>query len=796
MRASALFLPVALALPAQTPYQQPPKAILDVLEAPAPPALSLAPTLDRGLLVQWERHPGLAELSRPALRLAGYRMNPENRGPHNPSTLRGLTLLELPGGRQRPITLPAGRRFGAPQWAPDGRHFALLGAAAHSTELWLGDGRTGLLRAVPKVMVNAAFGNPIAWMPGSGALLCRTVPAGQAPPPQAPAVPLGPKIQASTGKPAPIRTLQDLLQNAQDERLYEYYATAQLTLVDVAGHGTRAVGAPALFSEVAPSPDGKALLVGLIHKPFSYLVDAGDFPVTLQVWNLQGQARHTLGQLPLADGIPIEGVRTGPRRVQWLPSAPATLAWIEALDGGDPKAKVPHRDCLKTLAAPFTGEPQLLAKVQHRLAAADWSPAGDLVVLREYERERRWSRVWFLNPAEAVPRLVWDRSAQDRYGDPGQLLQRVLPSGARALVVDQGSAFLHGNGATPGGDRPFLDRLDLTTLKTERLFQSGAATLETPVAPLPGGALLTRRESPSEPPNFLLRPKTGEPRALTAFQDPAPILRQIRKQLVTYTRPDGVKLSFTLYLPPDYKEGEKRPALLWAYPMEFTDAGTAGQVSGSPNRFTQFAGISPLFMTLAGYVVIMDATMPVVGDPETVNNTYLEQVVASAQAAVDKAAALGFVDPARVAVGGHSYGAFMTANLLAHSKIFKAGIARSGAYNRTLTPFGFQSERRTLWEAPEMYLKVSPFLSAAHFNAPILLLHGEADNNPGTFPIQSERLFHALKGNGQTVRYVTLPFESHGYVAKESVQHTLWEMVQWLDQNLQGSATAALSAQR
>lgn len=123
----------------------------------------------------------------------------------------------------------------------------------------------------------------------------------------------------------------------------------------------------------------------------------------------------------------------------------------------------------------------------------------------------------------------------------------------------------------------------------------------------------------------------------------------------------------------------------------------------------------------------------------------------------------------------------MTANLLAHSDLFRAGIARSGAYNRTLTPFGFQSERRTFWEAPEMYAKVSPFWYADKIKEPILLIHGEADNNQGTFPIQSERMFAAIRGNGGTARLVMLPLEAHGYAAKESTEHTLFEMVQWFD---------------
>ena len=278
------------------------------------------------------------------------------------------------------------------------------------------------------------------------------------------------------------------------------------------------------------------------------------------------------------------------------------------------------------------------------------------------------------------------------------------------------------------------------------------------------------------------------PKRITDFSDPTPQLRGIKKQLVKYKRSDGVDLSFTLYLPPNYKEGTRLPALVWAYPLEFTDASTAGQVTGSTNRFTSIGGYSHLFFLLQGYAVLDDATMPIVGDPLTVNDTFIEQLVASAKAAIDKGAEMGVVDPDRVGVGGHSYGAFMTAHLLAQSDLFRAGIARSGAYNRTLTPFGFQSGRRSFWEAPEIYFKLSPFMAANKVNEPMLMIHGEADNNSGTFPMQSERMYAAIQGNGGTARLVMLPHESHGYAARESIEHTLWEMMNWMDKHVKNAA--------
>jgi len=306
---------------------------------------------------------------------------------------------------------------------------------------------------------------------------------------------------------------------------------------------------------------------------------------------------------------------------------------------------------------------------------------------------------------------------------------------------------------------------------------------------------ITRRETPTDAPNYFIRSAgaSADRKPLTQFPDATPQLRGIKKQLVTYKRADGVQCSFTLYLPPNYKEGTRLPTVVWAYPLEFNDAGTAGQITGSTQRTTQIVGPSHLFFLLEGYAVLDNATMPVVGDPETVNNTYVEQIVMSAKAAIDKATEMGVTDPERVGVGGHSYGAFMTANLLAHSDLFRAGIARSGAYNRTLTPFGFQSERRTLWEAPDMYIRVSPFMVAQKINEPILMIHGEADDNTGTFPIQSERMYQALKGHGATVRLVMLPFEAHGYSGRESIDHVLYEMLSWFDKYVKNAPPRATS---
>ncbi len=800
----------------QEGYQKPPKAILDVLNAPVTPRASVGRTRDVVLLYTPELYPPIADVARPFERLAGVRIDIATNGPHNPSRFDNLVLKKVADGSEIKVKLPPGFFVSQPFWAPDGRHIAATHATDIAIELWVVDARTGDASAVPGVQLNAALSTPgpgadnapCRWTPDSKTLLCRTIPAGRGKPPQAPSVPAGPRVQENLGKAAPVATYEDLLENEHGGRLFDYYATSQLALVDSSTGRTVPVGKPAVYGSVDLAPDGQHILVARIHRPYSYIVPVPDFPRDVEVWNLSGDVAYRVASLPLEENTPIGGVPTGPRDIHWRPNEGATLVWVEALDEGDPKKKVPQRDKVMWIKQPFAGAPIELARTEKRFAGIAFGERNDFAILRDFDRDTLRGRAWFFNP-EPTPEkawtfhadrpgektLVWDMSTQDRYHSPGTPVQWPLPNGHSAILMQSNFIFLTGTGASPEGERPFLDQLDINTLEVKRIFQSDSQSYEEIVAMISTGGktLLTRRETPSDPPNYFLRESSrfngnfAEPGSLdkvsvfTKFADPAPQLRAIKKQLVTYKRSDGVDLSMTVYLPPDYKPGEKRAAVLWAYPLEFTDPTVASQVTSSPNRFTTITGPSNLFFLLDGYVVLDGASMPVVGNPETVNNTYIEQITASAKAAIDKAAEMGVIDPNRVGVGGHSYGAFMTANLLAHSNLFRAGIARSGAYNRTLTPFGFQSERRTLWQASEMYIKVSPFMFADKIKAPVLLIHGEADNNSGTFPIQSDRMYRAIKGNGGAVRYVTLPDEAHGYSARESIEHVLWEMLTWFD---------------
>ena len=766
-------------------YQLPPQVIVDILDAPPPPTPDLSPTKDTLALIERASMPGLSELAQPMLRLGGRRINPRTNGPHRAQIARNITLKSIADGTERKVTIPPNPALTWIGFSADGRRFAFTHQRENGIELWVGETATGQAKSLTTAQLNAALGAPCKFVGDGQSLLCMFVSPSRGNPPAAPAVPPGPNVQENRGVTAPVRTYQDLLTSAYDEALFDYYATSQLAFVDT-GTGQRTpVGSPAVFEMFEASPDTNYIVVSRIRRPYSWLVPYTNFPSTYEVWDRKGAVVKQLAELPMADTVPNGGVLPGPRSMQWQPLAPATLTWAEALDNGDPKNKVPHRDRVMVFAAPFSGTPTELTKTEFRFGNIAFTDAGAAFVT-ENDRTRRWTRTWIIDKTGAAPRKLWDRSQEDAYGNPGTPQRRDRASGTSTIQQVGNSIYLAGTGASPEGARPFIDRLDLTTLKADRLFQTTGRSYETVIGVLSddGTKILTRHESRSDPPNVYIRDlKTGERRAMTNYQDPAPQLQGIQKQLVTYKRSDGVELSATIITPPGWTPAQgPLPTLLWAYPREFVDPNMASQVTGSSDRYTSISGASHLLFLTQGYAIIDDPTMPIVGPGETANDTYIEQLVSSAQAAVDRAVSLGVTDRNRVVVGGHSYGGFMTANLLAHSDIFRAGLARSGAYNRTLTPFGFQNEQRTFWEVPEIYGKMSPFFHAHKINEPILLIHGEMDDNSGTFPIQSERLYMALKGHGATVRYVTLPYEAHGYAARESVMHAVTEMLNWANE--------------
>ncbi len=776
-----------LILQGQEPYKKPPQEVIDILKAPPPPQISVSPDGDMVLLYTYETMPSIAYLAQPLLRLAGIRITPLNNSRQQTYFVTSLTVKSLKDGSVIPVELPDGANFGFPRWSNDGAWFAITHYLENGVGLWVVETKTGKVKKLTGPHINAVLNSGFTWLPDNQHILAYTVPEDREETPEKPSVPVGPHIQEVSGKYAKVWTYQDLLETPHDEELFTYYATSQIKKINVLTGESENLGEPAVYSSASPSPDGKLLLVYKVKKPYSYSVPYYYFTHNLEIWDREGQLVHLLAEVPLADDVPMRGVPEGIRSIDWRALEPATLIWVEALDEGDPEKEVPHRDKIMTLSYPFNEEPQEVMKITHRYSGLNWLQSKGLTFLTEYDWKRRWRTTYLINVDDPSkePKKIFDLSIHDRYNDPGYPVYTTTSNGEVVVLQDEDWIYLRGSGANPEGELPFLDKFNFKTMEKEQIFQSGEDSYESFVDFVGDfrDQIITSYQSKTEPPNyFVVDLKSSERRVLTDYEDPAPQMTGMIKKLVKYKRKDGVDLSGTLYLPPDYKEGQRLPLVFWAYPLEYSDPSVAGQVRSSPNRFTFFRGTSQLFFVTQGYAVLDGAQLPIVGDPETMNDTFIEQIVMGAEAAIDYLDSQGIVDPERVGVGGHSYGAFMTANFLAHCDLFAAGIARSGAYNRTLTPFGFQSERRTLWEAPEIYFKISPFMHADKINEPILLIHGEEDNNSGTFPIQSRRLFHALKGHGATVRLVMLPHESHGYRAEESVLHVLAEMFEWFDE--------------
>ncbi|GAB2928204.1 alpha/beta hydrolase family protein [Rheinheimera gaetbuli] len=767
-------------------YQQPAQEIIDIVDAAPTPGASLSPDGKTMLSLAYPALPQLADLAAPEYRLAGVRFNPANSSPALPRYVAGLTLIELATAQAKPISgLPKTLKAVNLTWSPDSRYLAFIQLDDQQASLWRIDIAKAKASPWSKSKLNAIWGAALQWSADSKSIYALTIPAKRGAEPIAAKVPTGPVVTEARSRTAPARTYQDLLKNKHDEALFSYYFTSQLVKIDLKNK-LSSISQPQLLRSVELSPDNQLLLVERIEAPFSYAVPVSRFASTTEVWDSKGKLQYQVVQQPVADNLPIafDAVPTGRRSINWRPDAPATLYWAEAADGGDPAQQADVRDSLYQLAAPFNAEPEKLLDFNFRfsrlLAAAD----GTLLVWERWWQDRV-EKVWHLAPAQAA-RLLWQRSSEDRYNDPGQPLTKTAKNGQRLLRLEQGSIYLTAVGASPEGNRPFIDKMRLATGETERLWRSEAPFYEYAYTLLADGQLLTQREAADTPPDFYLRNlQTGKLTALTQTPHPLPQTRGISRELITYQRADGVPMSATLLLPAGYqaKRDGALPTMIWAYPREFRSAAAAGQVSDSPYRFNFIRYWTPQFLATQGYAVLDNATMPIVGEGENEpNDSFIKQLVMNAEAAIAAGVARGVTDPNRVAVGGHSYGAFMTANLLAHTKLFKAGIARSGAYNRSLTPFGFQREQRTLWDDTALYTQMSPFFHADKITTPLLLIHGSDDNNAGTFPLQSERLYQAVKGLGGTTRLVMLPLESHGYRARESVLHMLWETVSWLDE--------------
>ena len=780
-------------------YQLPPDEILELADAPLAPSLRRDSQGEKMFFLYRNNFKSIAELSETEMRLGGLRINPKtNIG----SRITYYTNIKVRNGRNaedKQVTgLPENGRYAYPSFSPDENKIAFVNITLEGVELWTIDIARAMATKITDANLNANIGRPYSWFKNSNSLLVKVLPANRKNLIDTKsAVPSGPTISVSEeGKKAQNRTYQDLLKNKNDEHNFEQLALSELHQVWLDGSKNKWKDS-AMYSGFSFSPDGNYVMLSTIKKPFSYLVTYRRFPSNTNIYDTKGNLISEFLKVPLIEDLPkgFMATRTGKRNLSWRADKPATLYWSEALDSGDPAIDVANRDELFEVSAPFNGTPRSLVKIKQRFAGVIWGSDNTAIVYDRWWNTRNMKTYVFNPSGNSEPTVLWDRNYQDRYSDPGDFVTKKNEFGRYTLELDKNNAYLIGDGYSKEGKFPFIDRIDLSSKETKRLYQSTVTDkLENIIDLLDAkkGEVLVRLESKNEFPNYYLKHikkrKAMEP--LTQFENPFKSIQNVHKEVINYKRDDGLDLSGTLYLPTNYEKGKKYPMILWAYPREYKDKASASQSTSNSNQFTYPSSGSPIFWVTRGYVVLHNAAFPIIGEGnEEPNDSFRSQLVANGRAAIDAVDKLGYIDRDRVAVGGHSYGAFMVANLLSHSNDYAAGIARSGAYNRTLTPFGFQSEERSYWEAPEVYYTMSPFMHADKMKTPLLLIHGEADNNSGTYPMQSERYFNALKGLGAPARLIMLPKESHGYRAKESILHMLWEQDSWLEKHVKNKPT-------
>ncbi len=778
-------------------WQSPEEDILNILHAPQIPWTSTSPSRTHMMLTDHVLYPTLSELAGPMLKLAGTRVNPQNNYYHGRHGGTSPKVLTISNGKIVDVNIPDGAEVLSTYWTVDGQRFALSVGFVDRVELWLGD-ITGHVEKVPNMILNPLMDQAVKWLPNQEKILIRRI-NNRGDVPQKPLLPKGPKILEDASATArSTYESRNLLETEFDKGLFTYYTECELVVYDTKTKQTKTIGPAASYMHASVSPDGNFVLVERLKQPWSQEVGWWRFANDIEIWDLEGNLVKTVVNQPLANEVPVHGVVTGPRNVSWQPTAPNTLIWTEALDGGSPMAEVESRDKLMRWEAPFKVEAEEIYKAEHRIQATMWGESDGMLMVYQRERIKRWRYVWLLDINKGTSKLWFDLDENDRYSDPGFPLYTQMKNGKYAVKVDNGSIFFRGSGGTPKGDRPFVDRRNIKTGEVERIFRSDADKYENFIdfAETPN-TFIMRSESLTSVPNYYLgtmgesiEAESGEStvqitkQPITTFKDPSPKLREIKSEIVRYKRDDGVELSFNLLLPSGYKKGTKVPTVVYAYPLEYSGAKTAGQVRGSSNRFMRIYGPSHKYFLMRGYAVLDNTGMPMVGDSETVYDSFVPQLVSDAEAAVAKIIDMGIADPDKIGIIGHSHGGLMVANLLAHTDLFCAGIARSGSYNKTNQPYGFQGERRSLFEATKSYIDCSPTFFADKVNEPILIIHGDDDSNPGTLTFQSEVFYEAVRGSGGTARLVLLPFEDHGYRAKESIEHVLWEQLNWFDKHV------------
>ena len=783
------------------------------------------------------RHVPIAELAASEARIGGVRIDPLNFSETRENYFDGLELFDAPSGSMRKVKgLPSDLRIRFITWSPGGRYIAFTQTYPDRVELW----RVDVDAAEPKaekltsLRVNTIFGASIVFLDDDH-ILFKSVPEDRKEAPHH-AVAQSSVVQEVLGEKKSIRTYQDLMNGPADEELFDYCCTSQLAVWSP--EGVRKVGEPSIYRSMDVSPDGSYAIVVTEHHPYSYVESHRSFPSKQFIMDLSDGSMVRM----LRDGTvkepkeepakdkkgSKEPKKPRPSGFGWRPDLPATLYWSESENGGSPMGPFgpmgprpdddpAAKDSLKEKDRPektftdkvfqctapfdFENDKQLVLAPEYRLGRITWGDGG-LALYEESSTKQKCRRMVSFVPCDtnAKKQVIFSQSTEvDTLGDfpaYGRPLTVRNAYGRSVVWTDakHSQILLEGNDRrdADGFRHSFLDRFTFKGGKTENLWTSSDDFKETLTAVTDFTPrkmkLMGRREAFGVVPDYWeFDLRRGTARQLTHIEDPvAEFSKQVTDQYVTYTRKDGLKCFAHLYLPAGYdKERDGRlPVFMWTYPYEYKCFAESEKARAEKHKYTKPSYGSAMIWATQGYAVLDEFTMSIIAaDKEAQpNDRFLEQLVMSAEAAVDFVCdSIGVGDRDRIGVGGHSYGGFMTANLLAHTRLFRAGVARSGAYNRSLTPFGFQSERRSYWKARQVYDEMSPFNYADKIKDALMLIHGQMDNNTGTFPVQSERLYQALVYFGATARYVQLPYESHGYQGIETTLDMLYETGYWLD---------------
>lgn len=777
-------------------YQKPSKEILDLADYERAPTVSMDTKKEFMLLSFRNTYKTLDDLNQEEMRLGGLRINPITNISSSITYINNLKIRKISDKNEVQVSgLPENSKITNISWSPNEKKIAFTNTTNSGVELWVIDVILASAKKITNANLNANLGSPYNWMKDNETLLVKVLPKNR------PALidakkdlPKGPTVSVSDGSKSQNRTYPDLLKNKVDEQNFETLVTSELYKVSLSGK-SELFKSEAIYASESFSPDGNYLLLTTIKKPYSYIVPLSRFPQTTTVYDAFGKEVKVVNEVPLTEIMPkgFSSVRKGKRAMSWRADKPAVLTYVVALDEGDQANKVAFRDELFQWNAPFTSEATSITKTQQRYGGIIWGNETTAIVSDDWYDTRN-TKTYLINPSNPnqTPKIIFDRNSQDIYSDPGNFETKKNEFNRYVLAIENDNAYLIGDGNTRDGQFPFIDEFNLKTLKSKRLYTSNIKDKKEDLLSIEDfkkGDVLVQIQSKNDYPNYYFRNIKSKDKLtqVTSFKNPFESIKNVYKEVIKYKRKDGVDLTGTLYLPANYDriKKEKLPLLIWAYPAEFKDKNSAGQNDKNPNEFTFPNYGSFVYWVTKGYAVLDDASFPIIGEGTTEpNDTFMTQLVDDAEAAINAVDNLGYINRKKVAVGGHSYGAFMTANLLSHSNLFACGIARSGAYNRTLTPFGFQSEQRNYWDVPTTYNEMSPFMNADKMKTPLLLVHGDADNNPGTFTLQSERYYQALKGLGAPVRLVLLPKESHGYAAKDNILHLLWEQDQFLEKYL------------